>query len=78
MLACPAQAVSSNDNSHLVVVPPGPVLSDVLIGSAVFQGEGGAFGMGGGGEGGGEQRSPGRVASAVVGGGATAAAAAAA
>ena len=36
-------AVNSNDNSHLVTVPPGPVLSDVLIGSPIFQvGEGGA------------------------------------
>lgn len=48
-------AVNSNDNSHLVTVPPGPVLSDVLIGSPIFQGEGGAaFGGGGGGGGGGE------------------------
>lgn len=47
-------AVNSNDNSHLVTVPPGPVLSDVLIGSPIFQGEGGAtFGGGGGGGGGG-------------------------
>lgn len=30
-------AVNSNDNSHLVLVPPGPVLSDVLIGSPIFQ-----------------------------------------
>lgn len=30
-------AVNSNDNSHLVTVPPGPVLSDVLIGSPIFQ-----------------------------------------
>eukprot|EP00775_Hariotina_reticulata_P006012 gene6012-6250_t len=30
-------AINSNDNSHLVVVPPGPVLSDVLIGSPIFQ-----------------------------------------
>jgi 26S proteasome regulatory subunit N10 len=30
-------AVNSNDNSHLVSVPPGPVLSDVLIGSPIFQ-----------------------------------------
>ncbi|KAF6250705.1 26S proteasome non-ATPase regulatory subunit 4 [Scenedesmus sp. NREL 46B-D3] len=47
-------AVNSNDNSHLVSVPPGPVLSDVLIGSPIFQGEGGgAFGAGAGGGGGG-------------------------
>ena len=32
-------------------MPPGPVLSDVLIGSPIFQGEGGDFG-GGGAEGG--------------------------
>ncbi len=30
-------AVNSNGNSHLVSVPPGPVLSDVLIGSPIFQ-----------------------------------------
>jgi len=30
-------AINSNDNSHLVTVPPGPVLSDVLIGSPIFQ-----------------------------------------
>jgi 26S proteasome regulatory subunit N10 len=42
-------AVNSNNNSNLVIVPPGPVLSDVLIGSAIFQGENGnAFGGGGG------------------------------
>lgn len=34
-------AVNSNDNSHLVHVPPGPaVLSDVLISSPVFTGDG--------------------------------------
>lgn len=37
-------AVNSNDNSHLVTVPPGPVLSDVLIGSPIFQVRGGALG----------------------------------
>eukprot|EP00879_Flechtneria_rotunda_P026527 GHRR01028291.1.p1 GENE.GHRR01028291.1~~GHRR01028291.1.p1 ORF type:complete len:313 (+),score=143.73 GHRR01028291.1:168-1106(+) len=43
-------AVNSNDNSHIVTVPPGPVLSDVLIGSPIFQGEGGGvFGAGGNG-----------------------------
>ena len=48
------QAVNSNGNSNLVVVPPGPVLSDVLISSAIFQGEGGGgYGFGGGGGGGG-------------------------
>lgn len=47
-------AVNSNGNSNLVTVPPGPVLSDVLIGSPIFQGEGGnafAGGAAGGGEG---------------------------
>ena len=38
------EAVNSSNNSHLVTVPPGPVLSDVLIGSPIFQGEGAAFG----------------------------------
>eukprot|EP00249_Psilotum_nudum_P020010 c27520_g2_i1 orf=216-1478(+) len=34
-------AVNSNDNSHIVHVPPGPnVLSDVLISSAIFTGDG--------------------------------------
>ncbi|KXZ52409.1 hypothetical protein GPECTOR_9g453 [Gonium pectorale] len=52
------EAVNSNGNSHLVSVPPGPVLSDVLISSPIFQGEGGggygfAGGAGGGGGGGG-------------------------
>ncbi|PNH09728.1 26S proteasome non-ATPase regulatory subunit 4, partial [Tetrabaena socialis] len=52
------EAVNSNGNSHLVTVPPGPVLSDVLISSPIFQGEGGgaygfAGGAGGGGGGGG-------------------------
>lgn len=48
------QAVNSNGNSNFVSVPPGPVLSDVLIGSPIFQGEGGAaYGFGGGGGGGG-------------------------
>jgi 26S proteasome regulatory subunit N10 len=36
-LAAFHSAVNSNDNSHLVSVPPGPVLSDVLIGSPIFQ-----------------------------------------
>lgn len=31
------QAVNSNNNSHLVSVPAGPVLSDVLISSPIFQ-----------------------------------------
>jgi 26S proteasome regulatory subunit N10 len=44
------QAVNSNGNSNIVSVPPGPVLSDVLIGSPIFQGEGGggAYGFVGG------------------------------
>lgn len=58
-LAAFHEAVNSNNNSHLVTVPPGPVLSDVLIGSPIFQGEGSGFGFGtgaagvGGGGGGG-------------------------
>mmetsp|Transcript_21323 Transcript_21323/g.46591 ORF Transcript_21323/g.46591 Transcript_21323/m.46591 type:complete len:362 (-) Transcript_21323:453-1538(-) len=48
------QAVNSNGNSHLVTVPPGPVLSDVLISSPIFQGEGGSgYGFGAAGAGGG-------------------------
>ncbi|KAG1670530.1 hypothetical protein FOA52_015395 [Chlamydomonas sp. UWO 241] len=48
-------AVNSNGNSNLVTVPAGPVLSDVLISSPIFQGEGGGgYGFGGGGGGGGE------------------------
>ncbi|EOD12060.1 hypothetical protein EMIHUDRAFT_437409 [Emiliania huxleyi CCMP1516] len=47
-------AVNSDDNSHLVTVPPGPhVLSDILLSSPIVQGEDGAgaamAGMGGGG-----------------------------
>lgn len=30
-------AVNSNDNSHLVIVPVGPVLIDVLLSSPIFQ-----------------------------------------
>lgn len=30
-------AVNSNDNSHLVIVPIGPVLIDVLLSSPIFQ-----------------------------------------
>jgi len=46
-------AVNSNDNSHLVTVPLGAVLSDSLLTSMIFQGEDGtpAFGAGGGGGG---------------------------
>ncbi|GLC45332.1 hypothetical protein PLESTM_001721100 [Pleodorina starrii] len=47
------EAVNSNGNSHLVTVPPGPVLSDVLISSPIFQGEGGGYGFAGGAGGGG-------------------------
>lgn len=50
-------AVNSNNNCNLVVVPPGPVLSDVLISSPIFQlgdGAGGGYGGGGGGGGGGD------------------------
>lgn len=42
------EAVNSGDNSHLVTVPPGMILSDSLFGSPIFQGEG-AVGYGGGG-----------------------------
>ncbi|MEW5318921.1 MAG: hypothetical protein WDW38_010105 [Sanguina aurantia] len=41
-------AVNSNDNSHLVIVPIGPVLIDVLLSSPIFQIEGGNYGFGGG------------------------------
>jgi len=45
-------AVNSNDNSHLVTVPPGPhILSDILISSPVIAGEEGAAAGGGGGGG---------------------------
>jgi len=50
-------AVNSDDNSHLVTVPPGPhVLSDLLLSSPIVQGDdggGGGGGMPGGGGGGG-------------------------
>ncbi len=39
--------MNSNDNSHLVTVPPGMVLSDSLFGTPIFQEDGGA-GYGGG------------------------------
>ena len=42
------QAVNSNDNSHLVVVPPGVLPSDALISSPVFQQGGGGGGDDGG------------------------------
>jgi 26S proteasome regulatory subunit N10 len=36
-------AVDSNENSHLLAVPPGPhVLSDLLLSSRIIQEEGGA------------------------------------
>ena len=41
------EAVNSGDNSHLVTVPPGMILSDSLFGSPIFQGEN-AGGYGGG------------------------------
>jgi len=52
-------AVNSDDNSHLVTIPPGPhVLSDILLSSPIVQGEDGAAsavaaaaGGGGGGDG---------------------------
>lgn len=44
------EAVNSGDNSHLVTVPPGMILSDSLFGSPIFQGEG-AGGYGGGADG---------------------------
>lgn len=47
------QAVNSGDNSHLVTVPQGGVLSDMLFGSPICQTDGGAgYGAGPGGEGG--------------------------
>jgi 26S proteasome regulatory subunit N10 len=35
-------AVNSNDNSHLISVPAGTILSDVLFGSPIFQIDGGS------------------------------------
>ena len=57
-------AVNSDDNSHLVTVPPGPhVLSDILITSPIVQdgdgGGGGGMPTGGGGDGGGLDGFPG-------------------
>jgi len=41
-------AVNSNENSHLVTVPPGPhILSDILISSPIIAGDEGGSGMGG-------------------------------
>jgi 26S proteasome regulatory subunit N10 len=48
-------AVNSNDNSHLVTVPPGTILSDMLFGTPIFMEEGAG---GGGGEDGGEDGAP--------------------
>jgi hypothetical protein len=45
-------AVNSNDNSHLVTVPPGTILSDMLFGTPIFMEEGAGGGGGGGEEGG--------------------------
>jgi len=45
-------AVNSNDNSHLVTIPPGPhILSDILISSPIIAGDEGGSGVGGGGGG---------------------------
>ena len=35
------QAVNSGENSHLVTVPAGTILADMLFGSPIFQTEGG-------------------------------------
>lgn len=43
-------AVNSNDNSHLVTVPPGTILSDMLFGTPIFMEEGASGGGGGSGE----------------------------
>ncbi|KAL4423804.1 hypothetical protein ABPG75_001105 [Micractinium tetrahymenae] len=45
-------AVNSNDNSHLVTVPPGTILSDMLFGTPIFMEEGAGGGGGGAAEGG--------------------------
>lgn len=38
-------AVNSNDNSHIVTIPPGPhILSDILLSSPIVEGEGGRTG----------------------------------
>jgi hypothetical protein len=58
-LLVPQEAVNSGDNSHLVVVPAGTILSDNLYNTPLFQGEG--FGFGGGGEGEGGQPGGGEV-----------------
>jgi 26S proteasome regulatory subunit N10 len=56
-------AVNSNDNSHLVTVPPGTILSDMLFGTPIFMEEGAG---GGGGEDGGEDGAPAAPRSNVV------------
>lgn len=44
------EAVNSSDNSHLVAVPAGTILSDQLFGSPIYQQDGGAgYAAGGGG-----------------------------
>jgi 26S proteasome regulatory subunit N10 len=49
------EAVDKNSNSHLVVIPPGVLPSEVMMSSPIITGgeEGGDVGMGGGGGGGG-------------------------
>lgn len=37
---CSQEAVNSGDNSHLVIVPAGTILSDSLYNTPLFQGEG--------------------------------------
>ena len=49
-------AVNSNGNSHLVTVPPGTILSDMLFGTPIFMEEGAAGGAGDAAEGGGAAR----------------------
>jgi 26S proteasome regulatory subunit N10 len=39
-------AVNSNNNSHLVTVPPGTILSDMLFGTPIFMEEGAGGGEG--------------------------------
>lgn len=50
VFAVAQEAVNSGDNSNLVMVPSGTILSDSLYSTPLFQGEGRGFG-GGGGEG---------------------------
>lgn len=44
------EAVNSGDNSHLVVVPSGTILSDNLYNTPLFQGEGHVAGFEGAGD----------------------------